>query len=133
MSLVYTPLYAGFFALMFVLLSLRVIRFRRGGYGRADHPEGWKLERAVRAHGNFSEYVPIVLILMLFMEVSDANPVWLHLTGGTILVGRLCHAIAFSTQNGVLQFRTIGTASTMTALCIGGAVNLSPLVGMVLG
>ncbi len=119
-----TAAYAGLFALFFAFLSLRVINFRRRGFARPDHPETWRLERAIRGHGNFAEYVPLILLLMAFAELNDANVFAIHVIGVVLLAGRLCHAIAFSTEKGVFQFRTIGTAMTMTALISGGLLNL---------
>lgn len=119
-----TAAYAGLFALFFAFLSLRVINFRRRGFAGPDHPETWRLERAIRGHGNFAEYVPLILLLMAFAELNDANVFAIHVIGVVLLAGRLCHAIAFSTEKGVFQFRTIGTAMTMTALISGGLLNL---------
>ncbi len=124
MSIVYTPLYAAVLALMFVYLSLRVVGARRGGYGRPDHPEGWRLERAVRGHGNFAEYTPLALILVLLLELNSA-PAWaVHAVAATFLVGRILHAAAFSTQHGMFMFRQLGTGSTFTALLLGAGLNV---------
>lgn len=119
-----TPTYAGLFALFFAFLSLRVINFRRRGLAGPEHPEKWKLDRAIRGHGNFAEYVPLVLILMAFAELNDAGPFAIHFIGIVLLAGRFCHAVAFSTEKGIFQFRTIGTVMTMTALISGGLLNL---------
>ena len=36
-----------------------------------------KLHRNIRAHGNFSEYVPIFLVLLLIIEFSRTIVFWL--------------------------------------------------------
>ncbi len=123
MSMVYTPLYAAVLSVMFVYLSLRVVEARRGGYGRPEHPEGWRLERAVRGHGNFAEYTPLALILVLLLELNTAPGWMIHLVGATFLVGRVLHAAAFSTERGMLMFRQIGTGATFTALLMGAGLN----------
>ncbi len=122
MTLIYTPFYAAALALVFLYLSLRVVGARRGGYGRPDHPEGWRLERAVRGHGNFAEYTPLVLVLMALSELNGA-PAWaINALGAMFVAGRLMHAAAFSTQHGMLMFRQIGTAATFSALLVGAVL-----------
>ena len=60
-----------FFALIFVLLSMRVIQMRgdrpRSALGDGSNPA---LERRIRVQGNFAEYVPMALILLLFVELQ---------------------------------------------------------------
>ena len=121
MELPITTLYAGALAIVFGVLSLQVIRCRRSGFGDENHPKNWQLQRAIRGHGNFSEYTPIVLILMLVMEAGGASATALHILGSGFLVGRIMHAIAFSTEKGVMNFRQIGTVLTFLAL-FGGAI-----------
>jgi len=56
-----------------------------------------KLERNVRAHGNFSEYVPIFLILLLLLELSGAASFnYLLVVILIFSLGRLAHAICFA-------------------------------------
>lgn len=48
--------------------------------------------KAIRAHGNFIEYVPMVLIAMGASELAGA-PTWLLTASGSVLViARLSHA-----------------------------------------
>ena len=51
-------LYVGLNLLLTFLLALNVVRHRFKG----DSVDQVKLEKAVRAHGNNTEYVPIILI-----------------------------------------------------------------------
>ena len=82
--------------LFFNLLSLRVIALKgnplfavlkRAG----DHNRS--LERAIRDHGNFAEYTPIMLVLMLIAEQSGASATLLHIFGAMFFVGRLAHGL----------------------------------------
>ncbi len=65
MALSVAPLYAALLGFLLVYLSIRVIRLRRrlevaiGAGGEAA------IERAARVQANFSEYLPIALILLL--------------------------------------------------------------------
>ena len=87
-----TTLAAALLTLLFVRLSFAVIRLRRGhqvALGSGGHAE---LERAIRAQGNFAEYVPLGLILLGCLEVNRA-PTWLvAIPAVTLILGRLFHA-----------------------------------------
>ena len=64
-----TALYAGLLAPLFLLLSVRVIRQRRGAKVavRGDGGDAMLLRR-MRVHANFAEYVPLALLLMALAE-----------------------------------------------------------------
>ena len=68
-----TKLAAGFLTLFYLFLSFRIGYFRGSPVMKLifkmdkDISEK-KLERNVRAHGNFSEYVPLFLILLFLSE-----------------------------------------------------------------
>ena len=60
-----TLFYAGLNGLIALGLAFLVVRLRQKtgtGIGTGTSPA---LERAIRAHGNFVEYVPLILILLL--------------------------------------------------------------------
>ena len=64
------PIYAGFLGLVFIFLSVRVIRARRQervALGDGGNPQ---VRRAMRVHANFAEYVPLALILIAFAELQ---------------------------------------------------------------
>lgn len=80
-----TGFYAGLLALLYAVLSLRVIRLRSKlarPFGDGDNDE---LLRAVRVHGHFAEYVPFALLLLLLMELAN-GPRWALHAYGTLLV-----------------------------------------------
>jgi uncharacterized membrane protein YecN with MAPEG domain len=56
-----------------------------------------KLDRNVRAHGNFSEYVPIFLVLLMILELlGNTSFTYLLLICSFFAYGRLAHAICFA-------------------------------------
>jgi uncharacterized membrane protein YecN with MAPEG domain len=126
--LIATALTASFLAALFIYLSFGVIRLRRQhkvglGSGGVDD-----LERAIRAQGNFAEYVPIALILMACLEFNGA-PVWLvAILGIGLVIGRVVHAIGINQPPPHFSKRIIGMRLTITALILLLVFNLIWLV-----
>lgn len=86
------PYFSGF-GILAIVLSVRVIRLRRRH--RVSMGDGGvaELGRRMRVFGNFAEYAPLGLILLIALEFVQ-SPVWyMHLAGGTLLLGRVLHAI----------------------------------------
>lgn len=52
----------------------------------------------MRAHGNATEWTPLLVVLLLVLELSGAPSLWLHVAGGTLLLGRVLHAVGFLTK-----------------------------------
>ena len=110
-SLLLTTTFASVFTLFYLFLSFRIGYFRGSPVMklifRTDReiPE-WKLNRNVRAHGNFSEYVPIFLVLLLIIEIQELSNFYYLLTICLVFsYGRVAHAIcfAFFESNSVLR------------------------------
>ena len=123
-----TPLWAALLALLYVGLAAQVIRARyrtRTALGDGDDPG---LVRAIRAHANFAEYVPLILVLLMLAELQGARPWLLHLEGAMLLAGRAVHAYGISQVDEVLPRRSIGVAFTLVVLVIAAASNLVLLV-----
>lgn len=120
-SLIVTPLAAGVLAILFVLLSARVIQLRRRdavgiGYGKSHD-----LRRAIRVHGNFGEYVPLALLVLALLEASAMMPPWLlWALAGVLLVSRILHAAGLSRSAGTSLGRFTGTGLTLVYLVVAG-------------
>jgi uncharacterized membrane protein YecN with MAPEG domain len=96
MMLTITPLYAGLLVLVYIALSALVVRQRvlvEMATGDADETN---LNRSIRVHGNFVEYVPLGLILMLCAELQSAPAVAVHVMGLTLLIARVAHAVGMA-------------------------------------
>jgi len=112
----FTPLYAALIGLVFTMLSVRTLRLRRRlgvAIGPGEEPV---LLKAVRAHGNFAEYVPIALLLMIFTELRTDGTLLIHVLGALLLVGRLTHAYGISQLKENYRFRVAGMALTFTVI-----------------
>ena len=111
-----TPIYAAILGLIFVLMSLRTIHLRRQlglPLGDGDHP---KLRRAIRAHGNCAEYVPLCIVLMASLESTGQPESWLHWLGVILVVGRCLHAYGVSQVKENFRFRVSGMFLTFTVI-----------------
>jgi len=109
-------LYAAVLALIFIVLSVRTIRLRgrlRIAIGDAGNAS---MQRAMRAHSNFAEYVPLALLLQFFVESSGASPAVLHGMGACLVVGRVSHAIGVSQVREPRGFRLVGMLLTIAAI-----------------
>jgi hypothetical protein len=110
------PAYAALLALFFLFLSVRVMR-ARGSTGVAIGTGGdATLERRVRVHANFAEYVPLALILLLFMEIEGTRAWYLHLLCLALLAGRAAHAYGVSQDPDILALRAAGMVGTFFAI-----------------
>ncbi|CZF85745.1 MAPEG family protein [Grimontia marina] len=112
-----TPIYAALLCLVFIFLALRVVKFRHGYKVALGDGDEKLLRKAIRAHGNFAEYVPFALILMLMVELQlDQGSQYLHILGALLLIGRLLHAYAVSQPSEPLAFRVYGMFLTFSVL-----------------
>lgn len=116
-----TGLYAGILALLYVLLSARVIRIRMRTKTKLGDGSHMDLTNAIRAHGNFAEYVPFALLMMALLSYQGLPALWLHVLGCTLLLGRVVHA--YSITKDILKLRPVGMAMTFTMM-IAAAVLL---------
>ena len=119
-----TLFYAGLLGLWFLVLSVRVILGRRSGKVNLGDGGNESLLRRIRAHGNFAEYVPFILILMGALESTGVQGWLLHIVGAPLLLGRLLHGYAFSFTAQFMLGRVAGTVLTLAALSVAVALCL---------
>ena len=81
MSYPVTMLYASLLGILLILLSWGVSKVRLREHISLGAGEVSGLESAIRAHGNFIEYVPLALILMMLAESTAAASWLLHMLG----------------------------------------------------
>lgn len=133
MAVVVTPLYAGLLAVLLVVLSVHTIRQRRHARAALGDRGAPHLQRAIRAHGNFTEYVPLALLLLVLVEWTQ-HPLWLlHVLGLTLLVGRAVHAWGITRPEENFRWRVTGMAMTFTVLLTSAVVLLIHSVAAILG
>lgn len=123
-----TGLYAALLALLFVVLSVAVIKRRRQfqvALGTGGHSA---IERATRVHANFAEYTPMALLLLFLAETNGLAPAWLHLLGGMLVIGRLSHAYGVSKTIEPLKYRVFGMVLTFSVIVLSALAILGLLL-----
>lgn len=119
-----TLLYSGLLAILFVILSLRVIKSRgstQTSLGDGGHDA---LLRPIRAHGNFAEYVPITLIMMGLLESRGVSVWMIHFLGLSLLSGRILHGYALAFSNHAPGCRRFGMLLTLITLALGALASV---------
>jgi uncharacterized membrane protein YecN with MAPEG domain len=115
------PIYAALFAIFFIVLSIRTIRQRRSlkiGLGDAGNKD---MQRAMRVHANFAEYVPLSLLMIYLVEQSGVYAWFVHALCSGLLVGRLSHAYGVSQVRENFKFRVTGMSLTFATLVASSA------------
>ncbi len=116
-----TLLFAAIFGILHVIFTLRVGGYRfRSGISLGDGGDKELLNR-IRAHGNFTENVPIALLLLLLNDLNGLADGTLMLLGSILLVSRLVHYLMIVTRSLPIVLRPlsmIGTLGTILASAI---------------
>ncbi len=126
MDLEIVPFYAGFLGLYSLFLSHYVIRLRwktKTGLGTGESLE---LLKSVRMHANFSESVPLTLILCSFLEINKYPATLLHCMGIVLFLGRILHSIGLKKSANFSLYRFIGTSLTHLVL-LGASLACLPI------
>ncbi|WP_131795357.1 MAPEG family protein [Fluoribacter gormanii] len=123
-----TTISSSLLALAYVYLSIYVVTLRRKHKVSIGSKECVDLEMAIRAHGNFGEYVPLTLILLFCAEVNKANWLILSILVFLFILGRLFHAYAFLQKKHHLKFRVRGMMLTFGVMGCLSFLNLGMLV-----
>lgn len=123
MSIGIAALYAGLLGLLLLVLSYRVSMYRRRhgvSLGDGGHKD---LHAAIRVQGNFVEYVPTALILLVLVELSGRQPALVHGLGAALFLGRILHAQGLtSNPAGKSVGRMVGILLTWLMLLVSSAL-----------
>ena len=119
---------AGLLALLYLVLSFRVIRLR--GQNSISLGDGGNeaLRRAIRGHGNFAEYAPIGVLLLLIAELQTANHILLTGLAAALLLGRIGHGYAFAFTANNPFLRMTGMILTFGAIVSLALTNLALVI-----
>ncbi len=129
--------YCGLLGLLMAALSIRVPfrRFARQiAFGDGGDPV---LATRIRVFGNFAEYVPFILLVLLALEWQGGSATFLHGAGIALLLARLLHAVSLRSTGGDRRHsigRAVAALATWLVLlaCAGYALVLALRSGLVL-
>ncbi len=113
-----TALYAGLLALVGLVLAAGsgFLRVKTGvSLGAGDNPQQLV---AFRRHGNFSEWVPLALILIGVLELNGVSGTALHVFGATLLLARIAHPLGLKPDTTAPPLRAIGAGATSLVVLV---------------
>ena len=112
-------IYALLSTLLIIYLSFQVIKARRRFQISVGDGNNEELQTAQGAQSNAIEYLPISLLLLLYLEYNGASNWVIHLAGITLIAGRIVHAHGLLNRS--MSRRVLGmqiTIYVLIGLCI---------------
>ncbi|WP_375394003.1 MAPEG family protein [uncultured Sphingomonas sp.] len=113
-------------------LAFRIVPTRLKDKVLVGDNDDLRLRSRMRAHANFTEYAPFVLILMGLIELAGASPFWLRIAGIAFVLARVAHGLGMdrTTTN---PLRGGGAVATwlILALLAGWAIAIAYRAGPV--
>ena len=119
-----TPFYAALLAFLYLLLCFRIFGYRRRSGISLGAGSDAELERRVRVHGNFAEYVPFSLLLILLLEMQGVSGLIPHGLGIALVAARVMHAIAITSVPQILALRIAGIGLNVAVILVAALGNL---------
>jgi hypothetical protein len=88
------------------------------------HGDNMELAEKMRRHGNFTENVPLALVLMAIIELNGAPPMLLHGCGVVLIAARIAHPLGLHADNMRHPARAAGAGGTLlvTVVMAGTAI-----------
>ena len=127
MILPVTMIFAGVAAILNIWLAIRVGQVR--GSEKVSIGDGGNeaVIRRMRAHSNYVEFTPFVLILIGVSELAHSGapaPLWLWIVSAVYFLGRIGHGLGMDGGR-FSKGRSIGTITTMLTLLGLGAYAIA--------
>ena len=119
-----TAFYAGLLALIAVGLGV-LIGLKRVQTGISIlHGDDMDLATRIRRHANFTEHVPLALILLAALELNGASAGLLHGLGAALVLARIAHPIGLHHDNVSHPLRGIGAGGTTLVTVIAAVAAI---------
>lgn len=125
-----TPIYTAILAFMLAGLFINVVRVRRKhrvGLGNGGNPA---VAKAVRAHGNFVETVPFIILMMAMLESMGIMAMVLHGMGALLVFSRLLSMWGLAESTGTSMGRFSAGIITVFLFLAGGLLLLAGVFGL---
>lgn len=112
-------LYAIPLGTIYLILWVNVVRTRAALNVSIGDGGDIALHERIRRHGNFVEWVPMVMILLILAETQGASSTLLHVVGGLLLLGRIIHPFGLHANKPAHVLRLVGNSSNVLATAVG--------------
>lgn len=122
MALPITLTAAGAAAIINLWLAIRILRIRFGKQILYGDGGDERLARRMRAHLNFAENTPIILILIAAIEWQTGSTGWLGGAAALYIAARVAHPFG---MDGWLPARQFGTIITLTLTGVLGVTAIA--------
>lgn len=113
-----SSLYASFLGLVFIVLTIKVIKIRKLNQIAIGDNGNLALQKAISAQANFCQSTPIFLILLILAEASQSHIFILHFCGLVFTLGRIFHGFGINQINENFRFRISGMIATFCTIFI---------------
>jgi uncharacterized protein len=115
-----TALCAGLLGIVGVVLAGHVGSYRgkaKVGIGDGGNEE---LICRMRKQGNYTEYVPLALIVLGLLEMSGANSMAIMIMGSALVISRILHPLGLKADGSPTLYRMIGMLGTLPVILVCG-------------
>lgn len=121
---------AGVLGLLLLFLSAYVIAGRVKFKINLGDGGNENLRQRIRVQANFTEYVPLALILIMLIEYGQIGPAWLvRALAITLVAARVLHAQGLLSNSGISAGRFVGTNLSGAVLLVGGVTAIGRGLG----
>ena len=110
-----TPIYALTVAVIWLILWFRVTALRSAMGQSIGDGSDLQLLLRIRQHGNCADWAAFVLILMILAEGMGAPALYLHISGGLLVIGRIAHPFGLKVENAGHPLRYVGNGTNILA------------------
>ena len=111
-------IYSGFQLLIGLVLAINAVKLRFKTQILLGDDGNTEMLKAMRSHGNWSEYSPAYIISLLLISLVQ-GPLWLiHTIGIMSFIGRASHAYGLNQEQDPNLFRQAGFVLSILAMLI---------------
>lgn len=118
MPLPITALYAGLLMLIMAYLGFKIGRLRDSTGISIFWGDNMDVAVAMRRHANFTENIPMALVLMALVELNGGNAIFLHVIGVVLVLARIAHPIGLQHDSIAHPLRAVGAGGTFLAMIV---------------
>ncbi len=120
MLLPITALYAALMVAIMVWLGWGIGQLRGKTQISIGYGDSKELAEAGRRYGNFTEHVPLALVLMAIVELNGGHGMFLHIVGALLVLCRIAHPLGLHNDNITHPLRMVGAGGSLLLTVVLG-------------